>query len=75
MNKFSLVYSYVIVLNFLTFYLQMFFYPDGQDVLMTETALFSIVTLLQLLAAHCMWGSEQKAQLHPQVPYGAQKAH
>lgn len=33
------------------------------------------MTLPQQLAAHCMGGSEQKAQLHPQVPYGARKAH
>lgn len=32
-HQFSLLYGYVIVLNSKAFYLQMFFYPGGQDVL------------------------------------------
>lgn len=42
-------------------------------VLMAVTALFSTVALPQPLTAYCMRGYDQKAQLHPRVPYGAQE--
>lgn len=61
-------------LDFMTFYLQ-FFSPTVARILMATIALCSAATPPQLLAAHCMWGSEHKAQLLPQVPYGAQKPH
>lgn len=42
-------------------------------VLMAVTALFSTVALPQPLTAYCMRCYDQKAQLHPRVPYGAQE--
>lgn len=42
-------------------------------VLMAVTALFSTVASPQPLTAYCMRCYDQKAQLHPWVPYGAQE--